>query len=242
MATITEPTPGQATKTGAAGKRRMIRHQPTKELGERFPAMHLVRSSWIARAIARVLLLLMILLLAASIFLPWQQSLRGEGQVTARLPQLRLQAVESPAKGIISSLKPDLREGSFVEEGEIIMEIKPFAEDAVRLNQEAVTAIQSKLTQYRVIYENHRLQVESARMQGQQAIASSEADVRSANNAFDKATREVDEQLAGYNQAKLERERSAGLVPDVVSEVEYNSANWPNSKAAWQQLKKSSTN
>ena len=222
MATITEPTPGQATKTGGAGKRRMIRHQPTKELGERFPAMHLVRSSWIARAIARVLLLLMILLLAASIFLPWQQSLRGEGQVTARLPQLRLQAVESPAKGIISSLKPDLREGSFVEEGEIIMEIKPFAEDAVRLNQEAVTAIQSKLTQYRVIYENHRLQIESARMQGQQAIAGSEAEVRSANNALDKATREVDEHLAGYNQAKLEREQNTGLVPDVVSKIEYS--------------------
>lgn len=102
------------------------------------------------------------------------------------------------------------------------MEIKPFAEDAVRLNQEVVGAIQAKLAQYRVIYENHRLQVESARMQGQQAIASAEADVRSANNSFDKATREVDEQLAAYNQSKLERERSEGLVPDVIAEVDYN--------------------
>jgi hypothetical protein len=217
MATLTE-TPSSDTNT----QRRMIRLRPTQELGERFPAMHLVRSSWFARGLARVLLLMMILLLAASIFLPWQQSIRGEGQVTARLPQLRRQAVESPAKGIISSLKPDLREGAFVEEGEIIMEIKPFAEDAQRLVQEAVGAIQDKLAQYRIIYDNHRLQVESARMQGQQAIASAEAEVRSANNSFDKATRDVDEQLAAYNQSKLERERSVGLVPDVVSEVEYN--------------------
>ncbi|MFM7973451.1 MAG: hypothetical protein ACKO8U_00150, partial [Pirellula sp.] len=173
MATLTETPNSESTH-----HRRMIRLRPTQELGERFPAMHLVRSSWFARGLARALLLLMVLLLAASIFLPWQQSIRGEGQVTARLPQLRLQAVESPAKGIIASMKPDLREGSIVDEGEIIMEIKPFAEDAVRLNQEAVGAIQAKLSQYRVIYENHRLQVESARMQGQQAIASAEADVR----------------------------------------------------------------
>lgn len=217
MTTLTE-TPINAPPQ----KRRMIRLRPTQELGERFPAMHLVRSSWFARGLARVLLLMMVLLIVASIFLPWQQAIRGEGQVIARLPQLRRQAVESPAKGIISSLRPDLREGSFVEEGEIVMEIKPFAEDAERLTQEAVNAIQSKLAQYRVIYENHRLQVESARMQGQQAIASAEAQVRSANNSFDKATRDVDEQLAAYNQAKLERERSEGLVPDVISEVDYN--------------------
>jgi hypothetical protein len=222
MATTTEPAQEQSAIHSAPAKRRMIKLAPTRELGERFPAMHLVRSSWFARGLSRVLLAMMFLLLVCSIFLPWQQSIRGEGQVTARLPQLRLQAVESPAKGIISSLKPDLREGSFVEEGEIIMEIKPFAEDAERLTQEAVQAIQSKLSNYRVIYDNHCLQVESARMQGQQAIASAEAEVRSANNAFDKATRDVDEQLASYNQSKLERERNEGLVPDVISEVDYN--------------------
>ena len=217
MATLTESPKSESTH-----HRRMIRLRPTQELGERFPAMHLVRSSWFARGLARALLLLMVLLLAASIFLPWQQSIRGEGQVTARLPQLRIQAVESPAKGIISSTRPDLREGSIVDKGEIIMEIKPFAEDAQRLVQEAVSAIQSKLRQYRVINDNHRLQVESVRMQGQQTIASAEAEVRSANNSFDKATRDVDEQMAAYNQAKLERERSEGLVPDVISEIDYN--------------------
>ena len=222
MATLTETTPKESSASPAHTQRRMIRLRPTQELGERFPAMHLVRSSWFARGLARVLLLMMVLLLAASIFLPWQQSIRGDGQVTARLPQLRRQAVESPAKGIIYALKPDLREGAFVDEGEIVMEIKPFAEDAERLIQEAVGAIQAKLAQYRVIYENHRLQVESARMQGLESIASAEAQVRSANNAFDKATRDVDEQLAAYNQSKLERERSEGLVPDVVSEVDYN--------------------
>jgi biotin carboxyl carrier protein len=184
--------------------------------------MHLVRSSWFARGLARALLLLMILLLAAAIFLPWQQTSRGEGQVTARLPQLRLQAVESPAKGIIASLRPDLREGSLVEEGEIIMEIKPFAEDAARLTQEQAKAVQDKLASYKLILENTRQQVDSVRMQGQQTIASAEADVRSYSNAWEKATRDVEEQLFKFNQAKLERERYQDLKGDVISEVEFS--------------------
>ena len=217
MATLTQDTP----KT-ALPKRRMIRLRPSQELGDRFPAMHLVRSSWFARGLARALLLLMILLLAAAIFLPWQQTSRGEGQVTARLPQLRLQAVESPAKGIIASLRPDLREGSLVEEGEIIMEIKPFAEDAARLTQEQAKAVQDKLASYKLILENTRQQVDSVRMQGQQTIASAEADVRSYSNAWEKATRDVEEQLFKFNQAKLERERYQGLKGDTISEVEFS--------------------
>ncbi|MFN7628055.1 MAG: HlyD family secretion protein, partial [Pirellula sp.] len=201
----------------------MIRLRPSEQLGERFPAMHLVRSSWFARALSRVLLCLMILLMFAAIFLPWQQSSRGEGQVVARMPQLRLQAVESPAKGIISSLRPDLREGSLVDEGEIIMEIKPFAEDAVRLTREQVKAQQDKLDSYQIIYENMVRQVESVHMQVAQEIASAEAEVRSASNAWEKATAEVEEQLPKFNQAKLERERYKDLKVDVISEVEFSS-------------------
>ena len=217
MATLT-----QESTNSNQPKRRMIRLRPSQDLGERFPAMHLVRSSWFARGLARTLLLLMILLLVAAIFLPWQQTSRGEGQVTARLPQLRLQAVESPAKGIIASLRPDLREGSLVEEGEIIMEIKPFAEDAERLTKEVAKAVQDKLASYRLILENTRQQVESVRMQGAQTIASAEADVRSSSNSWEKATRDVEEQLFKFNQAKLERDRSQDLKGDVISEVEFS--------------------
>ena len=99
MATLT-----QESTNSNQPKRRMIRLRPSQDLGERFPAMHLVRSSWFARGLARTLLLLMILLLVAAIFLPWQQTSIGEGQVTARLQQLQLQAVDRPAKGINASL------------------------------------------------------------------------------------------------------------------------------------------
>jgi len=219
MATTTaEPDTSTATPT----PRRMIRLRPSEQLGERFPAMHLVRSSWFARALSRILLVLMVLLIFASVFLPWQQTSRGEGQVLARLPQMRLQAVESPAKGIIASMREDLREGTLVEAGDIIMELKPYAVDAERLNREAVIALEEKLKTYRVIYENTIKQVDSVRMQGLQEIAGSEAEVRSSNNALQKALREVDEQLPAFNQAKLERERYKGLERDLISEVDFS--------------------
>jgi multidrug resistance efflux pump len=109
-----------------------------------------------------------------------------------------------------------------VEEGEIIMEIKPFAEDAARLTQEQAKAVQDKLASYKLILENTRQQVDSVRMQGQQTIASAEADVRSYSNAWEKATRDVEEQLFKFNQAKLERERYQGLKGDTISEVEFS--------------------
>lgn len=184
--------------------------------------MHLVRSGWFARFLSRLLLMAMVALLFAAVFLPWQQTSRGEGQVIARLPQLRLQPVESPAKGIIDWMRPDLREGSFVEAGEVIMKLKPYAQDAQRLAQEAVTAQQQKLESYRIIYRNNVEQVKSVRDQATLEIASAEAEVRSATNAWEKSTRDVDEQLPKFNQAKLERERYQSLRGDVISEVDFS--------------------
>ena len=217
MATTTEtPT------TNPFPARRLIRLRPSQQLGEQFPAMHLVRSVWFARALSRALLVLMTLMIIAAIFLPWQQTSRGEGQVVARLPQFRLQPVESPAKGIIFSLRDDLREGSIVEEDEVIMVIKPFAEDAERLTREAVIAQQQKLDSYHLIYTNNVSQVTSVRDQAQQEIASAEAEVRAATNAWEKTTRDVEAQEPKFNQAKLERERYQDLKGDVISEVDFS--------------------
>ncbi|MCU0708197.1 MAG: HlyD family secretion protein [Pirellula sp.] len=217
MATTTE-----APSETHAPKKRMIRLRPNEMLGERFPAMHLVRSGWFARVLSRTLVVMLVILLISAVFLPWQQTSRGEGQVIARLPQLRLQPVEAPAKGIISSLRDDLREGSFVEEGEVVMVIKPFAEDAERLNEEAVKALTQKLESYQTVYQNNVEQVKSVRDQAAQEIAGAEAEVRSANNSWQKALKDAEEQVFKFEQAKLEREAYDGLVGDVISPVEYS--------------------
>lgn len=221
MATTTHPGTTHADSPHSTQKRKLVRLRPTQHLGDRLPAMHLVRSSWAARGLSRALLALLVILLVAAIFLPWQQTSGGSGQVIARLPQMRLQAVESPTKGIIDWIKDDLREGTIVEAGEIIMKLKPFAEDAQRLNAEVAKAQEETLKSYRVIYDNMVQQVKSVEEQAKQEIAGAEADVAAYKNAWEKAMREVDEQLPKYNKAKNERERYQGLQRDLISEFEY---------------------
>ena len=82
---------------------------------EQLSALKLVQSSWIARRLANVLLLLLLGSAVAMLLLPWQQSAKGTGRVTAYVPQERQQTVMSPVKGIVSRVADGLREGS--EEG-----------------------------------------------------------------------------------------------------------------------------
>lgn len=53
------------------------------------------------------------------LFLPWQQNIRGTGNVTAFAPEDRPQTIESAIAGRISSWK--IREGQFVELGDTIL-------------------------------------------------------------------------------------------------------------------------
>jgi hypothetical protein len=92
----------------------MIRYRPSEMLAENFPAMHLVRSSWFARSLANITFYLLLMFIIAGIFVPWQQTSRCEGMVTARNPNERRQIFLSTAKGVIKWQKEDLQEGSLV--------------------------------------------------------------------------------------------------------------------------------
>lgn len=95
-----------------------------------FPALQLVRTTRTVRIAGQVTLVLFILCLGGMIFLPWQQTASGTGIVVALDPQQRPQAVKSAAKGIVDWVKPGLREGSFVKQGEPLIVLVPAAEGA----------------------------------------------------------------------------------------------------------------
>lgn len=90
-------------------------------------ALKLVQSSVLARRIAKGLLLLLVFSMIAMLLLPWQQSAKGTGRVTAYVPQERQQTVMSPVKGIVERVEDGLREGSQVKQGDFILEIGPAA-------------------------------------------------------------------------------------------------------------------
>lgn len=88
-----------------------------------FPALRLARTSRLVRRVGRVMLFVLALTSLAMVFVPWQQSIRGEGAVIAFDPFERPQPVEAPVEGRIAWRAPGLREGVEVEEGDLLFRI-----------------------------------------------------------------------------------------------------------------------
>lgn len=110
-----------------------------------FPALRLVKTSRQVRFAGKLTFTLLMLSLASAFWVPWRQTARGTGSVLALDPQLRPQMVRSQTKGIVDWVKPDLREGSYVEQGEQLLRLSPFAADAIFQWDMAITATKDKL-------------------------------------------------------------------------------------------------
>lgn len=93
------------------------------ELEEQFPALHLTRSSRFASRLGKQLLVLLGLCVLAAFFVPWQQSIRGEGTVVAFDPFERPQPVQSQVKGLISRRGEGVVENAYVEKGQLLFVI-----------------------------------------------------------------------------------------------------------------------
>ena len=213
--------------------RRMDHLRPTQSLGDRFPAMHLVRSSWFARFLARITFFLLIGFILAAIFLPWQQTSRCEGEVVARLPQLRRQVVTSSAKGVVSSMKPDLREGSLVTEGEVIMELDAFSKDQLELTRQQERSLLEKLSFAKAILQNTKDQVVTEQDNLARSIDAAEADVRATESKWKQAKAKAEAQKRVHDQALQDLQVSRKLRGDAEPEIAYKRA--VNKEAAEEQ-------
>jgi hypothetical protein len=214
----------QDTLMAVVPSKRMVRLRPSQVLGERFPAMHLVRSSWFARALSRLMFLLLVGFILATIFLPWQQTSRCDGEVVARLPQLRRQVVQSQTKGIIRSMRPEIREGAIVHEGEVVMEIEPLSKDQFLETQVQVKALEQNLEIANRMLENSLLQVTTERENLKQMLASIDAEIEAKRAKWQQSIAAVAVQKRIHDQAAQELEVATKLKGDVISMIEYRAA------------------
>ena len=168
--------------------------------------------------------LLPIVFALAAIFLPWQQTSKCEGEVVARLPQLRRQIVESGAKGMVSFMKPDLREGSLVSEGEIIMELSTFSKDQLELTRQQERTLLDKLDFSKRILENSKAQVLTERENIKRLLESAEADVKAAHAKWKQAEADIEGQKRNYDQAKRELVVAEKLKGDAIAMIDYQRA------------------
>ncbi len=156
-----------------------------------FPAMQLVRTGRRIRQIGRVTFTVLLLSIIAMFMVPWRQTAKGTGTVVALNPQQRTQVVNSPSKGIVSYVAPDLREGSYVEANELLIRLTPLALEAVNQIDTQIVAIESKeaaaLSSLQVQQQSEELQ----RNSGESMAKSLKQDYLASRKKWEQAKNEV---------------------------------------------------
>lgn len=167
-----------------------------QQLTNDFPALHLVRTGRLVRLFGRVTFIALLFSVISMLFVPWRQTAPGYGEVVALDPQQRAQSVVSQIKGIISYVKPGLREGIAVEEGDVLLRLEPLASEAVNnLNTQILTQeLKREASKASIIqYEEAAISQESA---GRKEIESLEKDLKAANEKWEQSKKEIDIQKA----------------------------------------------
>lgn len=92
---------------------------PEMDEGE-FYSLRTLKTPGMGRLLAKVLLVI-IGITTISLFLPWQQNIRGAGTLTALMPENRPQTIETTIAGRIIDWK--VQEGQFVSKGDTILSL-----------------------------------------------------------------------------------------------------------------------
>ena len=173
-----------------------------KESLDDFPAMQMVRTGRLVRDVGRLTFTVLVIAIVALFFVPWRQTAAGVGTVVALDPQERPQPVRSPSKGVVSFVKPGLREGTFVKKDELVLRLTPFAAEGVAQLETQIIAMESKestaMTSLEVAKQAASLQVES----GKSLTASLEQEYKAAIQKWEQTKNEVDSLKAGLDDKK----------------------------------------
>ena len=164
----------------------------SKDLSYDFPAIQLARTGRFVRLIGKITLVILVVSLFAMFFAPWRQTARGTGVVLALNPQERPQSVKSPAKGVVLKVKPGLREGSRVEEGEFLMELQPLAEGQVDFLDQQILIAKSKFDRAQFNVENTLATIDIQKSWGESRRLALKQSLEAANNKYAQALNEVD--------------------------------------------------
>lgn len=189
---------------------------------EPFPALKLVGSTRFARWLARWLLVLLILLIAAMAFAPWVQTVAGNGRVVALNPVDRSQNIDAPVEGRIR--RWNVIEGSKVKAGDLVAEIMdndPLVllrrqEEQIAVNQRLeqaklrVNSLESSLHQLDLTRRNELLantsRIDMAKASGtaaEQQIRAGEADLLAAQQNLERRKLSVERGLSSTRDLEV---------------------------------------
>jgi len=203
------------------------------------PSLKLVRSSRLARTIGKLLFVLMVFGTIIVLVAPWQQSVKGTGDVIAYDPLERQQTIETPIKGRIVRWNAEIRENAHVRKGEFIAEIADIdtgylvrLEGQLSATQRQVEAAQALLEANernaeaaKTIVSSIESQVTAYGLVKEQIIAAADANVASAQNKVEAEQQQLAEQEAALAQVTADFDRQKTLFEEkIASQLKFQEA------------------
>lgn len=145
------------------------------------PALRLVTSPRVPRQIAKALVGLMGLALLAMLFAPWQQSIKGAGQVVAFAPLERQQTIQANLSGRVFKWGEGIREGAHIKQGQTVLEIRDIDPQALERYEQQRAAAQEKLHAYQQVAAAYEVKLRAVIEAQRLAISAAEQEVAMAD-------------------------------------------------------------
>lgn len=182
-----------------------------------FPALHLARSSRVARRAAQWLLILLAVTVLALTFAPWQQTVSGTGRVVAFAPLQRQQIVEAPISGRIVRWSEGLYDGARVEKSQFVLEIQDLDPNFQVRQLEQLQATEREWAANKTIVVAYEAQVAAFRTAREEWVAAADAYVQVAHQKLSIEERNLDAERAGEQQLRIDFDRQKQLATDGLS-------------------------
>lgn len=190
-----------------------VRTFETLEEESLMPALRLVESPRPARRMARWLVGFMIALPIALLYVPWQQNVKGSGQVVALDPRHRPQPLEATVYGRIVKWHVYL-EGTPVKAGQKIVEIADIDPEYLRRLEDQVGFSKGKVEATEVKVAAQELVVRSTEEARRSLIEAYESNVTMAREKVKAATQDVNAANAALEFAVQDAQRQRLLERD----------------------------
>jgi len=187
-------------------------HDSNRSGGEtaELPAMRLVRhSTRVARTVARLLMLALLLAALALLLAPWRQNVTGHGRVIAYAPLERQQSIQAPIAGRITHWA--VQEGSSVKEGELLVELADNDADLMSRLREQRTAIEARLDAAQNQMLAHESRVDALRSSRLSSMSAADSRVRMVQERILGAEQSLAAAEVARETARLNLERQRAM-------------------------------
>lgn len=178
------------------------------------PALRLVASPRVPRRIAKIVLGLLAAMVVAMFLAPWQQSVRGSGQVVAYAPLERQQTVQANISGRVFKWGDNIREGAFVNKGQFVLELRDIDPAALQRLEQQVSAYEEKMRTATVVEQAYVAKLKAVTEAQKMAISAAQQEVLMAEQKVEAERQGVGAAAAARSQSLAFLERKQGLLED----------------------------